>query len=98
MSGAEITGTAIETEMELRQYRKLGDFGKLGIKVILALILALIFHFLKPPVALVATLGLLAATVVGTFFVYYYASLLIDFVPFLVGVWIEQLYDSAERG
>lgn len=98
MSGAELTGAAIETEMEGREYKKLGDVDKFCLKVVLALIVALIFHFLKSPIALVATLGLLAATIVCTFFVYYYASLLIDFVPFVVGVWIEQLYDAAEQG
>jgi CHASE2 domain-containing sensor protein len=98
MSGAEITGAAIETELERTIYRRLPGVWMLLAKAALALLLAFIYHVFKPPFALLATLGVLGGIVVGAFFAFYYGSLLVDFVPFIVGVWIEQLYDATVKG
>jgi CHASE2 domain-containing sensor protein len=97
LSGAEITATAVETELEHGHYAHLGLYSKYTLKIGLALLLAALYHFLKAPFALAATLLLLGAVFAGAFFAFYFASLHVDFVPFLVGIWIEQLYDTAQE-
>jgi hypothetical protein len=45
------------------------------------------------------TMGLLSFVVFfGSLMVAFFAGYRANFVPFLVGIWIEQLYTSAEKG
>jgi CHASE2 domain-containing sensor protein len=98
ISGAELTALAIENELDHARSRHIGVVLKHASKIVLALVLAWFYHFFKPRVALIATIILLGIVVAASFFAYYYASLHVDFIPFLVGIWVEQLYDSSQHG
>lgn len=92
--GAEVVVDAIEADLGGSALRPLGTIPGLILKIVIGLTIGLAHHRLMPRVAaavmLVLTGGALGATL--------YASLLgywIDVTLLVIGMWIEQLYESA---
>lgn len=96
--GADLIASAVETELE-RTSEPLAIRGwtQIAVKFILALILAALHHYLRPLYALSGTLLVVFGVIGLSFVAYYYEALRLDFLPFVVGIWIEQLYQGAEH-
>ncbi|MGA2723852.1 MAG: CHASE2 domain-containing protein [Bryobacteraceae bacterium] len=96
--GAALIATAVETELERHADPfRISGWLQIGCKFILAIVLAAIHHYFRPLFALSVTLFLLGLIVTLNFAAYYYEALRIDFVPFAIGIWIEQLYEGASH-
>ena len=99
LDGIEVVGSAIEAELNPQGQSEISVRTEIMFKVILALLIGVVHHFLKPFYALLFTMGLLSFVVFfGSLMVAFFAGYRANFVPFLVGIWIEQLYTSAEKG
>ena len=96
--GADLVGSAVETELDGKsQPFAVRGLIQLLAKLMLAFILAALHHYFRPFYALTGTLLLLCGVVTFTFVAFYYQALQVDFMPFVVGIWIEQLYEGAEH-
>jgi hypothetical protein len=96
-TGVEIVANAVEAELAPQGRREMQEFTQVTLKIILAVLIAGIHHFFRPFHALWLTTGLLAFLVFfGSVAAALFAGYRADFVPFLVGILIEQLYTSAE--
>jgi hypothetical protein len=96
-SGVEIVGSAIEAELD-PQGVQMEELTKYVFKILLALLIAAMHNWLKPICALFGTVFVLGGLVLfGSFLVLFLAGYHADIVAFLVGIWIEQLYGSAEK-
>jgi CHASE2 domain-containing sensor protein len=96
--GGRIVAEAVETELVGGGIKPVNDLLLILVKIILGLLLASCYHYLRPVAALTAvTLGMASMTLAGSFLVYYIWSYWADFVPFLLGVWLEQLYEQTHH-
>ena len=98
MNGVEIAANAVEAEFDPAKPGLISVLVRLSVEILLAVIVAAVHHYLQPRYALVATmLVLVAAIFFGSFVVFYVGSYRASFAPLVVGIWIEQLFESAER-
>ena len=95
--GAELASMAVETELAGLRMEQLSLPAKLGVKISLAAILILLYHWLRPRWAFWASLVLAVAVTAACFFSIYRLLYQVDFVSFLVGMLIEQLYESSSE-
>jgi CHASE2 domain-containing sensor protein len=96
LDGVEVVASAVEAELNPQGQREMGLGAEIVLKVFLALLIAVTHHFLRPSYALLATMGLLTFLIFfGSLVAAFFAAYRADFVPFLVGILIEQLYSSA---
>jgi CHASE2 domain-containing sensor protein len=96
--GIELTGAAVEAELSgesetLRFYA----WSRWTLKVLLALAIAWLNTRLMPRWATAGILLLLVLVFVASFIGIYYSLFRMDFLPFMIGIWIEQLVESAEH-
>jgi len=99
LDGVELTASAVEAELNPQSTREMNWAQEIGLKVILGLTIAIIHHFLRPFYALVSTVGFLAFLVfLGSVMAALFGGYRADFVPFLLGILIEQLYHGTEQG
>lgn len=98
-SGAELTAISIE---ESRNPHSLGHLHwtlKWSLKILLAIGVAALHHFFWPISATVLTVLLLPfALLVSTFAVFWFGDYQMATVPLVVGILLEQLATSAEKG
>jgi CHASE2 domain-containing sensor protein len=96
--GVELTATAVETELagESGAWAVYG-WSRWVLKVLLALAIAWLNSRLMPRWASVGTLILLVLVFVASFLGIYYRLFRIDFLPFMIGIWIEQLIEVSEH-
>ena len=99
--GIELTASAIETEiLESSKWQFLGwplAVMHWGGKIILGFLIALLNSKLKPLWALLGISLLVALVFLVSFAAYYSLHFQIEFLPFMIGIWIEQLVQGAER-
>jgi CHASE2 domain-containing sensor protein len=96
--GADLIASAVETELDRTgEPFVIRGWTQLSIKIVLALILAVTHYYFRPLYALGATLLVVCGVIVLSFVAYYYQALRVDFLPFVIGIWIEQLYQGAEH-
>jgi hypothetical protein len=89
--GIEVVGSAVEDELAGSSPTRLRTALTYATKVMIAICLAVFYTYLRPRYAFGATALLGAATVALSFAAFYYNAYRIDFVPFLIGMWLEQL-------
>ena len=96
--GVELTASAVETELagESRVWQVYG-WSRWVLKVLLALAIAWLNSRLMPRWATAGTLLLLALVFVASFLGIYYGLFRMDFLPFMIGIWIEQLIEVSEH-
>jgi len=95
--GIELTASAIESELNPSQPRQILGWIHWILKIALALGIAWLNSRLLPLWATAGTLLLLATVFLASFLGIYYRVFQLDFLPFMIGIWIEQLVESAER-
>lgn len=94
--GADLIASAVETELDKNSEPfVIRGWAQLSVKLVLALMLAALHHYLRPLYALSGTLLIVCGVIALSFVAYYYEALRLDFLPFVVGIWIEQLYQGA---
>jgi hypothetical protein len=97
LDGVEVVANAVEAELNPQGQREIGWVAEVGLKVVLALLIWVGHHFLRPLYALWSSLGLLTLLVfVGSLMAAFYAGYVANFALFLLGILIEQLYHSAK--
>src|ERR1700683_738529 len=96
--GIELIGSALETELarEKEPWRVYGASVWI-FKIFIALLIVWINCRLMPVWAASATFLLLAITFLASFLGIYYGLFRMDFLPFIIGIWIEQLVESSEH-
>jgi CHASE2 domain-containing sensor protein len=96
--GIELIGSALETELarEKVPWRVYGASVWI-FKIFIALFIVWINCRLMPVWAASATFLLLAVTFVASFLGMYYGLFRMEFLPFMIGIWIEQLVESSEH-
>jgi CHASE2 domain-containing sensor protein len=96
--GVELTAAAVETELagESVVWQVYG-WSRWILKVLLALAIAWLNSRLMPRWATAGTLLLLALVFVASFLGIYYGLFRMDFLPFMIGIWIEQLIEVSEH-
>jgi len=93
--GAELIGAAVESELAGVQFAHGDvDWSKWPIKIFLAIFIAWLNTRLAPVWAASSTLCLVLVIFVGSFLGTYYGIFRLEFVPFMLGVWIEQLIEG----
>ena len=102
MSGIEVVATALEATLQPRSSEERArwtDFAEhWGLKGVLTLLLIFTHYRLRPIAAMVVTMVILSVLVVfGMSIAFLIAGYGPDFVPFLIGIWIEQLYEGASK-
>ena len=95
--GIELTASAIESELNPSQPWQILGWIHWILKIALALGIAWLNSRLLPLWATAGTLLLLATVFLASFLGIYYRVFQLDFLPFMIGIWIEQLVESAER-
>jgi hypothetical protein len=96
--GVDLIASAVETELDrTSEPFIIRGWSQLSVKLLLALILAALHHYLRPFYALSGTLLVVCGVISLSFVAYYYEALRLDFLPFVIGIWIEQLYQGAEH-
>jgi CHASE2 domain-containing sensor protein len=95
--GIELTASALETELSGSEPRRIYGWVHWILKIALAIAIAWLNSRLMPLWATAATLLLLAVVFVASFLGIYYRVFQMDFLPFMIGIWIEQLVESSER-
>jgi CHASE2 domain-containing protein len=94
--GVELIATAVESEFEPQG--QMQNLTKYGLKIVLALLIAWLHHTLRPRYALLATLLFLGSLILaGSYIAFRVSAYRADFMPFLIGIWIEQQFESTER-
>jgi len=97
-SGVEVVANAVEAELNPHGRRAITETSQIALKVLLALLVAGIHHFCRPFYALWFTMGVLVLLIAsGSVLAGLFSGYRADFVPFLLGLLIDQLYTSAER-
>jgi hypothetical protein len=96
--GPDLIASAVETELDRTgEPFAVRGWTQMLAKVLLALVLAALHHYVRPLYALSGTLMIVCGVICLSFVVYYYEALRLDFLPFVVGIWVEQLYEGAEH-
>lgn len=96
--GAEVVGSAIEEEVRPDNLGRLSLGPELLMKGLIAFVIAALHHFLRPLWATAFTLLFLpVAVVISGCVVFWFADYELTVVPFVVGILIEQLANSAEK-
>jgi CHASE2 domain-containing sensor protein len=96
--GIELTASAIESELA----PKLGPWRVYAwshwiLKILLAFAIAWLNNRLFPLWATTGTLLLIGLVFMASFLGIYYGVFRMDFLPFMIGIWIEQLIETSER-
>lgn len=96
--GIELTASAIESELapHLGPWR-VYEWSHWILKILLAFAIAWLNNRLLPLWATTGTLLLLGVIFVASFLGIYYGVFRMDFLPFMIGIWIEQLIEGAEH-
>jgi hypothetical protein len=96
VNGVELVAAAIEAELNPPDERELGTIPTYALEVALAFAIFFIHYFCKPFAALFGTAILLSIVVfISAVVVFLLTPYQVEFVPFLVGIWIEQTYELA---
>jgi hypothetical protein len=96
--GIEITASAIESELApMSGPRWINEWSHWILKILLAFTIAWLNNRLLPLWATAGTLALLGLVFVASFLGIYYGAFRMDFLPFIIGIWIEQLVETSER-
>jgi CHASE2 domain-containing sensor protein len=96
--GIELTGSAIESELAATMgTRQIYEWSHWTLKVLLAFAIAWLNSRLLPLWATTATLLLLGLVFAASFLGIYYGIFRMDFLPLMIGIWIEQLVESAQH-
>jgi CHASE2 domain-containing sensor protein len=97
-AGVELVASAAEAELDPSKPGEMGQYAMYFLKVLLGIGVAACHHYLKPRYAMISIVGILGVMVFfGTFIAFYLTSYRANFVPFVLGLWIEQLYESSEK-
>ena len=96
--GIELTASAVESELA----PKVGpwpiyEWSHWILKVLLAFAIVWLNNRLLPLWATTGTLLLLGLVFMASFLGIYYGIFRMDFLPFMIGIWIEQLIEAAEH-
>jgi CHASE2 domain-containing sensor protein len=95
--GVEVVGDAVESDIAGDHLSILPGWIRYVVKVLLALSIATAYHYLTPRWAFRTTSALLFAVIaLGSLAAFVFGSYWADYVPLLLGLWIEQLYDQSE--
>jgi CHASE2 domain-containing sensor protein len=96
--GIELTAAAIESELapKLGPWR-VYEWSHWILKILLAFAIAWLNNRLLPLWATTGTLLLIGLVFTASFLGIYYGVLRMDFLPFMIGIWIEQLIEISER-
>jgi CHASE2 domain-containing sensor protein len=102
INGVELVATAVETEIDHKNEHTEREWvhltKKWSLKILLSLLVVLIHVRLRPVAAMIGTVGLLSCLVFfGMTIAFVIADYSPDFVPFLVGIWMEQLIEGSIR-
>jgi len=93
LTGAELIAHAAEAELSPQGQREMSLVEEVGLKIILAVLVALNHRLLKKRYAFVCTMGLLTVLVLfGSVFAAVFIGYRATFVPFLLGIVVDQLY------
>jgi hypothetical protein len=96
--GSELIATAVEAELagessELQVY----GWSRWTLKILFAFGIVWLNSRLMPRWATAGILLLLVLVFVASFLGIYYSLFRMDFLPFMIGIWIEQLIESSEH-
>jgi CHASE2 domain-containing sensor protein len=96
--GIELTASAVETELQ-RDSRPWPVEGwmRWALKFLLAFAIVWLNYRLMPLWAAAGTLILLVVVFTSSFLGVYYGLFRMEFLPFMIGIWIEQLVEASER-
>jgi CHASE2 domain-containing sensor protein len=96
--GVELTASAIESELSPKMGAwRVSEWSHWILKILLAFAIAWLNNRLLPLWATTGTLLLLALVFTASFLGIYYGVFRMDFLPFMIGIWIEQLIEMSER-
>jgi CHASE2 domain-containing sensor protein len=96
--GVEIIGSAIETELATTPRIDIEGLETVGIELILAIVVAWIHHTFRPRYALLLTILVLSIVLIqASYEAFRFTAYRVGVIPFLVGIWIEQSFESAEN-
>jgi hypothetical protein len=96
--GIELTASAVETELGVKTGPSyVHGWSQLVAKILLALGIAWLNSRLMPIWAAMGTMMLMALVFVLSFVGIYYGLFRMEFLPFIIGIWIEQLIEGSER-
>lgn len=97
--GIELTASAIESELSPKSHpwQPNSEWTHWILKVLLAFAIAGLNNRLLPLWATTGTLLLIFLVFMASFLGIYYGVFRMDFLPFMIGIWIEQLIELSER-
>ena len=96
--GVELIASAVEEELGGGGQQPLDVVASFILKAALAFLIAWFHHILRPRYAMIATILFLGSMVLaGSYIAFRFSGYRADFLPFLVGIWIEQLYEGSEH-
>jgi len=93
--GVELVASAIESELKGQHGLQVHGWMVWIVKVLLALAIAWLNSRLDPLWATAGTLLLITAVFLASFIGFYFRVFQMDFLPFMIGIWIEQLVETA---
>ncbi|HEY2495466.1 MAG TPA: CHASE2 domain-containing protein [Candidatus Angelobacter sp.] len=96
--GIELTSSAVEAELaEMKDPWEIHGWSTWALKIALALVIVWLNSRLLPIWAATGTLTLLVLVFLASFLGIYYGLFRMDFLPFVIGIWIEQLIEGLEK-
>jgi CHASE2 domain-containing sensor protein len=92
--GARVIADVIESELDKRKgIREMPYIMEWGFDILLAILIALLHHYLRPRPACLAILALMTFAVFGARIAFTWGGYWANFVVLILGIWIEQLYE-----
>jgi hypothetical protein len=93
----ELIGSAVEAELDPQHQADIEGFATIIIELVLAITISWIHYLFRPRYALVVTFIMLGVIFLeGTYVAFRFAGYRMGIIPFVVGLWIEQTFESAE--
>jgi len=96
--GIELTASAVESELAPRLGPwRVHEWSHWKLEVLLAVAIAWLNNRLLPLWATAGILLLLGLVFMASFLGIYYGVFRMEFLPFMIGIWIEQLVETSDR-
>jgi hypothetical protein len=97
VEGVKLLAMAAEAELDGQRLGELPWIATKVLEIVLSLLLAAAYYYLRPLPATLFSLSLLSLSIIYAGYLAYLAHISVDFIPFLIAIWLELMVHGAEE-
>jgi hypothetical protein len=97
VEGVKLLAMAAEAELDGQRLGELPWIATKLLEIMLSLLLAAVYYYLRPLPATLFSLSLLSLSIIYVGYLGYLAHVSVDFIPFLIAIWLELMVHGAEE-